>query len=317
MTLDKDRVLPIIKAALKEDIGKGDITTSALINNFASSKASIIVKDDCVVCGLVIAEWAMAQVDYSVRFKPNCKDSAFVGSGKEIIYLEGHTASILRAERTILNFLTFLSGIATSTKQFVDKAKPYGVKILDTRKTIPLLRYLEKYAVFTGGGTNHRMGLYDQALIKDNHIKAYSVERLPAASQLIRRQAGLPAASQLIRRQAGIAYSEKNRLKNLIEMARKKSLKGAVIEIEVTTIEEFNDALAGKPDIIMLDNMSSRDVKACVEIRRLSKAKPLLEVSGGISPETIEEYAKTRVDMISIGSLTASVKSIDMSLEVI
>jgi len=289
MALDKDRVLPIIKAALKEDIGKGDITTSALIDKFASSKASIVAKEDCVACGLEIAEWAMAEVDYSVRFKPNCKDSSFVGSGKELVFLEGHTASILRAERTMLNFLSFLSGIATKTKQFVDKARPYGVKVLDTRKTLPLLRYLEKYAVFTGGGTSHRMGLYDQALIKDNHIKAYGVRRT--------------------------AYSEK--LKDLVTIARKKNLKSTVIEIEVTTIEEFNDALAGKPDIIMLDNMSLRDVKACVEIRRLSKIKPLLEISGGITLDRIEEYAKTKVDMISVGLLTASVKSIDMSLEII
>ncbi|MCX5686412.1 MAG: carboxylating nicotinate-nucleotide diphosphorylase [Candidatus Omnitrophica bacterium] len=282
MKLEKERALAIIKAALKEDIGKGDITTSALVDKFASGKAAIVVKEDCVVCGLDLAEWAMAQVDYSVRFKPNCRDSDYVGSGKEIIFLEGHVASILRAERTMLNFLSMLCGIATKTKQFVDKAKPCGVKILDTRKTLPLLRYLEKYAVFTGGGANHRMGLYDQVLIKDNHIKG-----------------------------------ARDGLKGLVEVARKKNLKGTVIEIEVTTIEEFNDALAGKPDIIMLDNMSSRDVLACVEIRRLSRVKPLLEVSGGITLENVEEYAKTKVDMISAGALTASVDSINMSLEVI
>ncbi|MDO8525782.1 MAG: nicotinate-nucleotide diphosphorylase (carboxylating), partial [Candidatus Omnitrophota bacterium] len=169
--MDKDRALPIIKAALKEDIGKGDITTTALIERTAGSKASIIAREDCVVCGLKIAEWAMSQVDFSVRFKPNCDDGHFVGEGKEIAYLEGHTDSILRAERTMLNFLSFLSAVATITKQFVDKARPYGVRIMDTRKTLPLLRYLEKYAVRTGGGINHRMGLYDQVLIKDNHIQ--------------------------------------------------------------------------------------------------------------------------------------------------
>ena len=289
MVLDKERILPIIKSALKEDIGKGDITTSALIDKLAASRASIIVKDDCVVSGLEIAEWTMTQVDYSVRFKPNCKDGSFVGAGKELAFLEGRTASILRAERTMLNFLAFLSGIATRTREFVDKAKPYGVKILDTRKTLPLLRYLEKYAVFTGGGTNHRMGLYDQVLIKDNHIKAYNVKR--------------------------IAYSEK--LKKMVEEARRKNIKGAVTEIEVATLEEFNGALTGKPDIIMLDNMSSREVKACVEIRRLSKIKPLLEVSGGITLDNLEEYARTKVDMISVGSLTSSVRSIDMSLEIV
>jgi nicotinate-nucleotide pyrophosphorylase (carboxylating) len=290
MQLDKERALPIIKAALKEDIGKGDITTTALIGNTASSEASIIVRSDCVVCGLKIAEWAMSQVDFSVRFKPNCDDGSSVGSGKEIAYLEGHASSILRAERTMINFLAFLSGVATATKAFVDRAKPYGVKIMDTRKTLPLLRHLEKYAVFTGGGANHRMGLYDQVLIKDNHIA------------VIRSQ--------------GTSHKVTS-LKDLVETARKKSLKGTVVEIEVTSIEEFNDALAGKPDIVMLDNMTPQNVRSCVEIRRLSGIKPILEVSGGVNLDTIEEFAKAKPDIVSIGALTASVKSIDMSLEMI
>jgi len=290
MKLDKERVLPIIKAALKEDIGKGDITTSVLVDKFLSSRAAIITKEDCVVCGLEIAEWLMAQIDYSVRFRPNCKDGDFVGRNKEVAYMEGHTSSILRAERTMLNFLEFLSGIATKTKAFVDKAKPYGVKIMDTRKTFPLLRYLEKYAVSAGGGANHRMGLYDQVLIKDNHIRgSWIVDR----------------------------GSKKMTLKELVELARKKNLKGTVVEIEVTNTAEFEDALKGHPDIIMLDNMGAKEVKACVEIRRMSKTKALIEVSGGINLENIEEYAKTGIDIISVGSLTHSVKSIDMSLEVI
>jgi nicotinate-nucleotide pyrophosphorylase (carboxylating) len=234
----------------------------------------------------------MAQVDYSVRFKPNCKDGTSVGTGKELAFLEGHAGSILRAERTMLNFLAFLSGIATKTRQFADKARPYGVKVMDTRKTLPLLRYLEKYAVSIGGGVNHRMGLYDQVLIKDNHINV--------------------ARSALC-----VVRNGKTTLKDLIEEARRKSLKGTTIEIEVTTINEFNDALSGRPDIIMLDNMSSSDVKACMEIRRLSKIKPLLEVSGGIDIDNVEEYAKTRVDMISVGSLTSSVRAIDMSLDIL
>ena len=291
MQLDRDRVLPIIKAALKEDIGKGDITTIALVDKFLSSRAVMIAKEDCVVCGLKAAEWAMAEIDYSVRFKPNCNDGDFVGNGKELAFLEGHTSSILRAERTMLNILSFLSGIATMTKTFIDKVKPYGVKIMDTRKTYPLLRYLEKYAVSSGGGSNHRMGLYDQVLIKDNHIKSYSVKRT--------------------------AYSEKVNLKNLVEMARKKNIRGTVIEIEVTNPSEFEDALKGEPDIIMLDNMSPLDAKACVEIRRMSKTKALIEVSGGINLDNIDRYANTGIDMISIGALTHSVKSIDVSLEIV
>ncbi|MDD5136564.1 MAG: carboxylating nicotinate-nucleotide diphosphorylase [Candidatus Omnitrophica bacterium] len=286
MQLDKARVLPIIKAALKEDIGNGDITTTALVEKTAGSKAVIIAKEDCVVCGLKVAEWIMAQVDFSVRFKPNCDDGHLLGGGKELAYLEGHTASILRAERTMINFLSFLSAIATTTRTFVEKAGPYSVKIMDTRKTLPLLRYLEKYAVFTGGGTNHRMGLYDQVLIKDNHIAPF-------------------------KSQSGFS------LKKMVETARKRSLKGAKIEIEVSSVEEFNDALAGKPDIIMLDNMAPQSVRSCVEIRRLSRIKPSIEVSGGINPDTIEEFVKMKPDAISIGALTASVRSIDMSLEII
>lgn len=288
MQLDKERVLPIIKAALKEDIGKGDITSAALVDKFASSGATIVVKEDCVVCGLEIAEWVMGQIDYSVRFKPNCKDSTMVGSGKELAFIEGHTASILRAERTMLNFLTFLSGIATMTRQFVDQTKVYGVRVMDTRKTLPLLRYLEKYAVSAGGGANHRMGLYDQVLIKDNHIQSYRTQN---------------------------SASKDRSLKSLVELARKRNQKGTVIEIEVTTPEEFSDALGGKPDIIMLDNMAPREVRSCVEIRKLSRTKPLLEVSGGINLDTIEDYARTGIDIISVGALTASVRPVDMSLE--
>ena len=287
MKLEKLRVLPIIKAALKEDIGKGDITTTALVDKTDSARAQIVTREDCVVCGLEIAEWVMSQVDYSVRFKPNCQDGSLVGSGKEIAYIEGHTNSILRAERTMLNFLSFLSGISTKTKKFSDKVSSYGVKIMDTRKTIPLMRYLEKYAVVAGGGSNHRMGLYDQVLIKDNHIQAQS-SKLKA-----------------------------QKLKTMVEAARKKNLKDTVIEIEVATVEEFTDALSGSPDIIMLDNMTLQNVKSCVEIRRLSKRKPLLEVSGGITIDTVEEFAKAKIDIISIGSLTASVESVDMSLEMI
>jgi len=287
MQLDKARVLPIIKAALKEDIGRGDITTQSLIDKLSSSKAVITSREDCVICGLELAEMVMACIDYSVRFKPNCKDGAFVGKGKDVAFIEGTTASILRAERTMLNFLTFLSGISTRTKQYLDKVRPYDVKIMDTRKTIPLLRYLEKYAVFTGGGANHRMGLYDQVLIKDNHIYC--------------RKGNSPA---------GREFS----LKSIVEEARKKNRKGTVVEIEVSTLKEFSDALEGRPDIIMLDNMSAREIRACVEIRKLSRVKPLLEVSGGITLDTVEEYAKTGVDMISIGELTDSVRAVDISL---
>jgi nicotinate-nucleotide pyrophosphorylase (carboxylating) len=289
MKLDKERVLPIIKAALKEDIGNGDLTTSAIINKATSIDTVMLTREDCVVCGLQIAEWALGAIDYSVRFKPNCSDGDLVGAWKELAYIEGRAQSILKVERAMLNFVSFLSGIATKTRKFVDIAKPYGVKIMDTRKTIPLLRYLEKYAVFTGGGANHRMGLHDAVLIKDNHIRV-----------------------------SGIWHRGSDmKLKDLVEKARKNNIKGTIVEVEVENLEEFSDALSGKPDIIMLDNMTPDNVKACMEIRKLSKIKPLLEVSGGITLDTIEEYARTKVDMISVGSLTSSVQDVDMTLDIV
>ena len=290
MYLDKSRVLPIVKAALKEDIGKGDITTTPLIASASSAKAVIVAREGCVVCGIEIAKWVAQAVDRSVRFKTNCSDGDLLEEGKKVAYLEGRTASILRSERTMLNFLTFLSGVSTRTKQYVDKAKPYGVKILDTRKTLPMLRYLEKYAVFTGGGVNHRMGLYDQVLIKDNHIYCCKAPVSQGAGRCLR---------------------------SIIEEARNKNRKGTIVEIEVATIEEFNDALTGKPDIIMLDNMSPAQIAACVEIRKKAKAKPRLEISGGITLDTVGEYAKAGADMISVGELTDSVRAIDMSLDII
>jgi len=288
MQIDRERALPIVRAAIKEDIGSGDITTTSLVCKSLRSSAVIVSREDCVVCGVSIAEMVMSQIDAEVSVRPACKDGSSIGRGMEILFLEGSTASILRAERTMVNFLTFLSGISTRTMRYVEKARPYGVKIMDTRKTIPLLRYLEKYAVRTGGGTNHRMGLYDQVLIKDNHICC--------------RRASAPA---------GKTFS----LKDIVEESRRKNRKGVPIEIEVESVKEFGDAILGRPDTIMLDNMTPEEIRSCVEIRKLSRSKPLLEVSGGITLDTVEEFAGTGVDMISVGELTDSVTAIDMSLE--
>jgi nicotinate-nucleotide pyrophosphorylase (carboxylating) len=286
MQLDKERTIRIIKAALAEDIGRSDITTSSLIDKNIITGGVIVAREECVICGVEIADWVISQVDATVHFKGACKDGDAIAKAQEVALIEGHAASILRAERTMLNFLSFLSGIATATRRFVDKAKPYGVRIMDTRKTLPLLRYLEKYAVAAGGGYNHRMGLYDQVLIKENHI----------------------AVRKKLKAACGIKES--------VELARRSSRRGTVIEVEVTDIEGFNAAIAAKPNIIMLDNMRVADVKACVEIRRLAKNKPLLEVSGGITLENVEEYAKARVDMISVGSLTSSIRAMDISLDI-
>jgi len=281
MKLDKARVLKIIKATLKEDIGIGDVTTTAVVPKTASVRASIVTNEDCILCGSDIAEWVINTVDAGVRFKPQAGDGQRVYEGKEIIFLEGRARAILTAERTMLNFLSLLSGIATNVNKYAEKTKKYGVKIYDTRKTFPLLRYLEKYAVTVGGGSNHRMGLWDQALIKENHLKTAKKE-------------------------------------SSIRDIKKRLAKKIKIEVEVENLKEFKSMLGSGIDIIMLDNMPPAAVKEAVGIKNkiYSKNKPELEVSGGITLDNIEEYAKTGVDRISIGSLTSSVRSVDMSLEI-
>ncbi len=284
MKLDKVRTLKIIKAALKEDIGPGDITTTSVVPKFESVKASIVTNEDCILCGIDVAEWILNEIDYSVRFKPQAEDGHHVYQGKQIAFIEGHARSMLTAERTMLNFICFLSGIATKVNRLAEKVKKYNVDIYDTRKTIPLLRYLEKYAVLTGGGKNHRHGLWDQVLIKENHLKLISREPRD----------------------------------NIVSAVRRKVTKNIKIEIEVEDLEEFEKALTNAPDIILLDNMKPDDIKKAVNMRnKKDKSAPLLEISGGISEDNIEEYAKTGADRISIGDLTDSVRSIDMSLDIV
>lgn len=282
MELDKARVMRIIKAAIKEDVGKGDITTTAFIPKWKSSEARIIAKEESVLCGINIAEWVFSAVDYSVRFKPQAEDGQKVYPGEFVAFVEGHARAILTAERVALNFISLLSGIATETRKYVEKCAKYNVSVLDTRKTFPLLRYLEKYAVSVGGGKNHRMDLGDMVMIKDNHLKAQDS-------------------------------------KPDIKAFRQKVQTNVKIEVEVDTIDQYKKVLIEKPDIIMLDNMSPEDVREAIRLRaeRSLTEAVVLEVSGGINLNNVEEYAKTGVDTISIGALTHSVKSADFSLDII
>lgn len=285
MKLDKKRTLRIIRSALKEDIGIGDATTINTVGKLEIAKAAIVSNEDCIICGMDIAEWTVNALDENVRFKPQVNDGEPVHPGKEIAFLEGRARSILSAERTALNFLCFLSGIATKANDFAKKTKNYKAKIYDTRKTFPLLRYLEKYAVLTGGGYNHRFGLWDQALVKENHFKAGKLGARP----------------------------------NFIKNLRGKLTKNIKIEVEVENLDQFRKVLAGRPDIIMLDNMTAEDAREAVSIRDKAERweKTILEASGGITIENVEEYAKTGVDRISIGALTDSVESADMSLKIL
>lgn len=280
--INQSEVKRIIALALKEDIGKKDITSELVIPVKKRTKAVIVAKDNCVICGLDIAAGVFNKMDKGISFECLAREGQYVKKGKIIARLEGNARAILTAERVALNFLSFLSGIATKTSRYVKVVRPYKVKILDTRKTIPGLRRLEKYAVRTGGGANHRMTLDEMVLVKDNHL------------------------------------ADNN--KNITEKIRAQIPKRMEIEIEVENLTEFKDALNKKPDIIMLDNMSVDDIKKAIKIRNslstnTRQTKPKLEASGGITLKNVRKFAAAGVDMISIGALTHSVKSADMSLE--
>ncbi len=283
-------VLNIIKSAIKEDVGNSDITTNSLIPTGVNTSAYIFFKEPGVVCGLGICEKIFSLINKDLHIKLNCSDGDYVEKDKAVIYLEGPARAILTGERVALNFLGYLSGIATKTKAYVDKIKPYSTKLVDTRKTTPNLRILEKYAVRMGGGFNHRHGLYDQVLIKDNHLA------------LIKHNLQNKKESYVIKS---------------ILAARKKVTKQIKIEVEVENLEHFRDALSANPDIIMLDNMAPEAIKEAVLEKNKHNPRIVLEASGGITLDNISEYAKTGVDMISVGALTHSVKSIDVSLEII
>ena len=292
--IDKKKVEGIVMAALKEDIGAKDITSVAIVGKGLPVKAHIVSKEEGIICGLPVCEKVFNVLDANIRFKPQLKDGGAVHEGQVAAYLEGEAVGILSGERAALNFLARLSGIATKTNAFIKKIGSLPVKIMDTRKTTPGLRYLEKYAVRIGGGYNHRSGLWDQVLIKDNHLKAISC-------QPSQPKAGPPRAEAISK---------------LLENVRKKVQRNIKIEIEVNNLKEFENALKGKPDIIMLDNMSAEDAKKAVKLRNKSGKYPLLEISGNITLENVLDYAECKVDMISIGSLTHSVESIDLSLEI-
>lgn len=265
----------IIKQALDEDIGLGDITSELLIKDDAVARANIIAKEDLVLAGTHIARRVFEIIDPAINIRPFFKDGEYVKSGAVIIKLEGLLRTILAGERVALNFLQHLSGIATFTQKFVKAVEEYGVKIIDTRKTTPNMRALEKEAVVAGGGNNHRMGLYDMILIKDNHVKHCG---------------GVGKA---------VAAAKKNRPP------------GIKIEVETKNIDEVKEAVSTGADIIMFDNMTPEKVKEALEI---VGGRSLTEVSGGITLDNVKEYAATGPGFISIGALTHSAGAVDISL---
>lgn len=264
----------LIELALKEDVGEGDITTDNIIPAESRRKAKMVAKADGVVAGLPVAEMVFRRLDPNFVWDVKTPEGTRVKKGDVMVEFEGTYRALLTGERTALNFLQRLSGIATMSAKYADAVKDFKTVILDTRKTLPGFRMLDKYAVKTGGASNHRIGLYDMAMIKDNHIEV----------------AG------------GITKA--------VEAVRSNIKPGILIEVETTTLEQVQEAIEAKADIIMLDNMDTETMKKGVE---LIAGRAKVEASGNMTLERLREVAATGVDYISIGALTHSVSALDIS----
>ena len=268
----------LIRLALEEDIGAGDVTTNALIPPESMATAVIFAKEPLIIAGLDVAREVFAALDPGVSFNTTLKDGDRVDSNEDILTVEGTLRALLTGERTALNFLQRLSGIATNARRYVDRVAGTGVRLTDTRKTTPGWRSLEKYAVTVGGAHNHRFGLYDAILIKDNHIAACG---------------GIREAMAKVQRDGDPSRQ---------------------IEVEVSDLAQVNDALESGADIIMLDNMDLSDIRTAVTI---VKGRALIEVSGGVTLDTLSEIAHTGVDIVSVGALTHSARAVDISMRMV
>lgn len=266
----------VIDAALAEDIGPGDITTNATIDASMVSTADIVARKDGVVAGLPIAARVFSRISSKITFEPRVADGARVLPGSVLARISGPTRGLLTGERVALNFLGRLSGIASLTRRFVDAAGERAVRIADTRKTTPGLRALERYAVRAGGGANHRFGLFDAVLIKDNHIVAVG----------------------------SVAEA--------IERAREAAPRGTIVEVECESTAQVREAVAAGADAILLDNMESGAMREAVGIAR---GRAIIEASGNMTLERIFDVASTGVDVISIGALTHSAPAFDVALD--
>ena len=277
--IPKEYLLKHIELSLSEDIGDGDHSSLACISKTETNKAKLVAKEEGIICGIDIAREVYALVDKSIKFTAMMKDGDRIKKGDIIFRVEGSAIGILTSERTALNYMQRLSGIATSTNEYVELIKGTGTKLLDTRKTTPSMRLFEKYAVKVGGGYNHRIGLYDMIMLKDNHIDfAGGVENAITKTKEYLKSLG-------------------------------KELK---IEVEVRSMEELERVLKiGGVDRIMLDNFTPELLQKAIE--RIG-GKYETESSGGINKDTILSFAKTGVDFISVGALTHQIKSLDLSL---
>lgn len=274
------RMQAAVRAALAEDVGAGDATTAALVDAAAQATAVILTRQRCRVAGGTVAAAAFQAIDPAIRCEAAIPDGSTAEAGAVLVRLSGPAAGILTAERTALNFMQRMCGIATRTAAFVEAVREFPVAILDTRKTTPGLRAFEKYSVLCGGGANHRMGLHDRVLIKDNHRRLW-------------RQ------------------GDPSRLDLAVRAARER-FPALLVEIEVENLAELRSALHGHPDWVLLDNMPCAQMRECVA---LARGIAQVEASGNMTLDRVREVAATGVDAISVGGLTHSAPAIDLSLE--
>jgi nicotinate-nucleotide pyrophosphorylase (carboxylating) len=266
----------LIALALEEDLGRGDVTSEAIFEAAATSSGQIVAKEPLTVAGVALAAEVFARVDRETRFVARAADGQRVGKGEIVAVVEGRTRALLSAERTALNFLQRLSGVATLTRRFVDAVAGTRARIVDTRKTTPGWRALDKEAVRAGGGANHRVDLAAGVLIKDNHVAACGS------------------------------------VKAAVERARAHAPHSLRIEVEVTELTQIEEALAARADIILLDNFNPPGV--AVAVQQIA-GRAIVEVSGGINLETVRAFAEAGPDLISVGALTHSARAVDLSLE--
>jgi len=280
--IQKETILRLIDLAIQEDVGEGDHSTLASVPADAQKEAILVMKTDGVIAGVELADWIFHRIDPRLQVKAHAQDGDYVKRGDVVMQVSGAARSILQAERLVLNCMQRMSGIATKTRYLVSLIKDTGATLLDTRKTTPNFRLFEKWAVYIGGGQNHRMGLYDMMMLKDNHIDyAGGIRQALVAADAYRQKLGKPIQ----------------------------------IEIETRNLEEVKEVLAvGIADIIMLDNMSTEQMRQAVQ---LINGCMKVEASGNINEQTIRAVAECGVDYISVGSLTHSYQSLDISLKAV
>ena len=301
MDWNSSYIQELIAAALREDVGAGDVTVAATIPEHARGQAHIVAKQDLICAGLPLAEKVFRSLDPAMKIEPRVADGQLMRKGQDLLRLDGKACAILTGERTALNFLGRLSGIATLTHQFVEQTAGTQARIRDTRKTTPGLRLLEKYAVKMGGGTNHRLGLFDGILLKENHI-ALAGGIKPALDQ------AHSYASARIKPDAMSAYAAADAAPSEADGT------SLFIQVEVRNESELREALAAGAEAVLLDNMTPEEGRHCINVARSIRPGCVVEISGGITLANVRAYAETGADYLSSGALTHSASNPDLSL---